>query len=196
MSQDYVPIDLDILKSRKMTTGVQSTMIEFAGRTWNFVDLGGQRSERKKWSRCFENVNAIMFVASLSAYDQVLIEDNTKVSSILIQNRLEEAVELFYACLESEWFKQSVFILFLNKKDIFGSKLQESPLGLKYPDYTGGSDQMAARKFILDMFMSKNKTLKRKVYPYYTCATDSSNILLVIRSVNAAIVDRFLQKYL
>lgn len=38
-------------------------------------DVGGQRSERKKWIHCFENVTAILFVVAISGYDQCLIED-------------------------------------------------------------------------------------------------------------------------
>lgn len=42
-------------------------------------DVGGQRSERKKWIHCFENVTAIIFLVAISEYDQVLIEDETVV---------------------------------------------------------------------------------------------------------------------
>lgn len=41
--------------------------------------MGGQRSERKKWIHCFEDVTAIIFCVAMSEYDQVLIEDETTV---------------------------------------------------------------------------------------------------------------------
>lgn len=44
-------------------------------------DVGGQRSERKKWVHCFEGVHCLMFVAALSGYDQCLVEDKTAVSN-------------------------------------------------------------------------------------------------------------------
>ena len=45
-------------------------------------DVGGQRSERRKWIHCFDNATAIIFTAALSGYDQVLAEDKTTVSNI------------------------------------------------------------------------------------------------------------------
>lgn len=45
------------------------------------MDVGGQRSERKKWIHCFENVIALIYLASLSEYDQCLEENNQEVRS-------------------------------------------------------------------------------------------------------------------
>lgn len=44
-------------------------------------DVGGQRSERKKWIHCFENVTSIIFCVALSEYDQVLLEASDQVCS-------------------------------------------------------------------------------------------------------------------
>ena len=45
-------------------------------------DVGGQRSERRKWIHCFDNVEAIIFITAISEYDQVLFEDETTVHKI------------------------------------------------------------------------------------------------------------------
>jgi guanine nucleotide-binding protein G(i) subunit alpha len=42
-------------------------------------DVGGQRSERKKWIHCFESVTSIIFCTALSEYDQVLLEEKSQV---------------------------------------------------------------------------------------------------------------------
>lgn len=47
-------------------------------------DVGGQRSERKKWIHCFEGVTAIIFCVALSDYDLVLAEDEEMVSNSCI----------------------------------------------------------------------------------------------------------------
>ena len=45
-------------------------------------DVGGQRSERKKWIHCFENVTSIIFCVALSEYDQVLLEESNQVGHL------------------------------------------------------------------------------------------------------------------
>jgi len=52
------------------------------------VDVGGQRSERRKWIHCFDDVKAIIFLVSLPGYNQVLFEDAG-------MNRMHESLNLF-----------------------------------------------------------------------------------------------------
>lgn len=49
---------------------------------YKVFDVGGQRSERKKWIHCFENVTAIIFLVAISEYDQLLYEDQNVVCSV------------------------------------------------------------------------------------------------------------------
>ena len=51
----------------------------FTDRLRSMFDVGGQRSERKKWIHCFENVTSIIFCVALSEYDQVLLEESSQV---------------------------------------------------------------------------------------------------------------------
>jgi guanine nucleotide-binding protein subunit alpha len=76
----YVPTDQDVLRSRVKTTGITETTFVIGDLTYRMFDVGGQRSERKKWIHCFENVTSILFLVAISEYDQVLIEDETVVS--------------------------------------------------------------------------------------------------------------------
>lgn len=79
--QNYLPTDQDVLRSRVKTTGITETTFVISNLTYRMFDVGGQRSERKKWIHCFENVTAIIFLIAISEYDQVLIEDETVVST-------------------------------------------------------------------------------------------------------------------
>lgn len=48
----------------------------------HMFDVGGQRSERKKWIHCFEAVTSIIFCVALSEYDQGLLEAKNTVGCV------------------------------------------------------------------------------------------------------------------
>jgi len=95
-------------------------------------DVGGQRSERRKWIHCFESVTSIIFCTALSEYDQVLLEEKNQVRAVrlgltflmlVLQNRMTESLALFESVINSRWFLRTSIILFLNKIDVFKVKL-------------------------------------------------------------------------
>jgi guanine nucleotide-binding protein G(i) subunit alpha len=185
MKTDYQPTDMDIIVSRQKTTGVTEVKAQFQQKNLIMIDVGGQRSERKKWIHCFENVNAIIFVASLTSYHQVLIEDEKT-------SRIAEALNLFEFVLECKWFTNTLIILFMNKKDLFQKALTLNPLEDYFPDYQHGSEYKKARKHILQLFLQKNKN-KRLIYPFFTCATDTKNVGIIIDAVNESIITNSLR---
>ena len=63
----------------------------------HLVDVGGQRSERRKWIHCFESVTSIIFCVALSEYDQTLLEDPS-------QNRMAESLVLFESVINSRTY--------------------------------------------------------------------------------------------
>ena len=67
----FNPDDQDILRTRVRTTGIIEINFTLKGMNFRVFDVGGQRSERKKWIHCFEDVTAIIFIVALSEYDQV-----------------------------------------------------------------------------------------------------------------------------
>ncbi|KAF9080062.1 Guanine nucleotide-binding protein alpha-2 subunit, partial [Mortierella sp. AM989] len=126
----YTPDDADILRCRVKTTGITETTFYIGSLTYRMLDVGGQRSERKKWIHCFEGVTAVLFLAAISAYDQCLVEDKDS-------NQMEEAMMLFDQICNSQWFVDTSMILFLNKTDIFCKKIQYSSIRAYLPDYDG-----------------------------------------------------------
>lgn len=125
-----MPNDQDVLRSRVKTTGITETTFIIQDLTYRMFDVGGQRSERKKWIHCFENVTTILFLVAISEYDQLLFEDETV-------NRMQEALTLFDSICNSRWFVKTSIILFLNKIDRFKEKLPVSPMQNYFPDYEG-----------------------------------------------------------
>eukprot|EP00158_Paraphelidium_tribonemae_P003071 Partr_v1_DN25876_c1_g1_i2_m2864 putative Guanine nucleotide binding protein (G protein) alpha len=182
----YSPTDQDILFSRVKTTGITETTFKIDQLLYRMFDVGGQRSERKKWIHCFENVTAVIFMAAISEYDQVLIEDETV-------NRIQEALGLFDSICNSKWFATTSMILFLNKIDLFKDKISRSPLSEFFPDFTGGEDYEKASSFLLNKFIELNKSPQTKqIYAHFTCATDTAQIKFVM----AAVTDIIIQKNL
>ena len=194
---DYLPNDQDVLRSRVKTTGITETTFIIGELTYRMFDVGGQRSERKKWIHCFENVTTILFLVAISEYDQLLFEDETV-------NRMQEALTLFDSICNSRWFVKTSIILFLNKIDRFKEKLPVSPMKNYFPDYEGklnqngsngwnhqksniaegGSDYAAACDYILNRFVSLNQHETKQIYTHFTCATDTTQIRFVMAAVN------------
>ncbi|XP_013861966.1 guanine nucleotide-binding protein subunit alpha-11 [Austrofundulus limnaeus] len=77
----YVPTQQDVLRVRVPTTGITEYPFDLESSVFRIVDVGGQRSERRKWIHCFEKVTSIMFLVALSEYDQVLAESSNEVRS-------------------------------------------------------------------------------------------------------------------
>lgn len=78
---NWMPDNQDMLHARLRTTGITETLFEMREINFRMMDVGGQRSERKKWIHCFEGVQCLLFMVALSGYDQCLVEDQNAVSS-------------------------------------------------------------------------------------------------------------------
>ncbi|VDM65944.1 unnamed protein product [Strongylus vulgaris] len=149
-------------------------------------DVGGQRSERKKWIHCFEDVNAIIFIAAISEYDQVLFEDETT-------NRMVESMRLFESICNSRWFINTSMILFLNKKDLFAEKIQRTNITVAFPDYKGAQNYDEATAFIEEKFEALNANPEKTIYMHQTCATDTNQVQMILDSVIDMIIQANLQ---
>lgn len=181
----YMPTQDDILRARIKTTGIYETKFRLGSHLIHMYDVGGQRSERKKWIHCFENVTLIIFCVALSEYDQVLLEEKK-------ENRMNESLVLFDSIINSRWFVRTSVVLFLNKIDVFTEKLPLSPLENQFPDYKGGNDINKGAKYILWRFTQKNRA-GLNIYPHLTQATDTSNIRLVFAAIKETILQNALQ---
>jgi len=195
--EDFLPTEEDSVMARIRTTGIVVTQLEQKiakededepdQLVFKVVDVGGQRNERKKWIHCFENVTAVLFVAAISEYDQVLYEDENT-------NRMVEALNLFEEICNSRWFRETSMILFLNKRDLFAEKIKKVPLSKYFPDYSGDNSFEAAAEFLQEQFESKNRNPDKQVYTHITCATDTGNIAAVFNAVKDIIIRKSLNE--
>jgi GTPase SAR1 family protein len=177
----YEPTDDDILRVRVRTTGIIEMPFTVNDVPFRLFDVGGQRTERRKWIHCFENTNAVIFVASLSEYDQVLFEDNST-------NRIHEALKLFNETCNSTYFANTALLLFLNKRDLFMTKIKHTTIESCFPDYCGNNSYEDSIDYITKQFLAKNTSEIRNVYVHVTCATDKNNIAFVFDAVKDAVL--------
>ncbi|XP_034249118.1 guanine nucleotide-binding protein G(q) subunit alpha isoform X1 [Thrips palmi] len=186
---NYLPNEQDILRVRVPTTGIIEYPFDLEEIRFRMVDVGGQRSERRKWIHCFENVTSIIFLVALSEYDQILFESEN-------ENRMEESKALFKTIITYPWFQHSSVILFLNKKDLLEEKILQSHLVDYFPEYDGPQkDAIAAREYILRMFVELNPDTEKIIYSHFTCATDTENIRFVFAAVKDTILQSNLKEY-
>lgn len=182
-----------------------------------FVDVGGQRSERRKWINCFENVTSLLFVTSLSDYDLTMSPEELKATNSLHLgeiNRMKDSLDLFNTIInwkkieyrrkwtngnrdlltqktlieETLLFKDVSIILFLNKQDLFEKKFPQSSLKYCFEHYNEACTLDQAKEFIAYQFLACAKD-RKDIYWHYTCALDTKNIEAVIAVVRDSILN-------
>jgi GTPase SAR1 family protein len=185
---DFHPTTADVLAARRKTTGIVETTFVVQRVKFTLVDVGGQRSERKKWLHCFGSVTAVIFLTAINEFDMYLEED-------LKTNRLVESLKLWTALTSSQFFKQTPFILFLNKSDIFQEKIQRIPLKTVFSDYAA----YAASPECKDMnefekgwrYISKQYSshfVGCIFYAHLTCAVDTEACSKIFASVRETLL--------
>ena len=126
ISRLFVASEIDILRCRVKTIGMNEIFFNYRDMKFTVVDVGGQRSERRKWVharnaqklpgkwknfklrresiyfefKCFANVHAIIFVVAIGTYDTCLDENRTV-------NKMSEALKLFSSVCNNVWFRHT-----------------------------------------------------------------------------------------
>lgn len=184
-SPKFKPTEQDILISRVRTTQATVERFMIGGIEFEVYDVGGQRSERRKWINCFDNVDAVIFVAALSEYDQTLAEAKK-------QNRMVEALTLFESLVKNAHFTDTSIMLFLNKKDIFGEKIMYSGIADSpyFSDYAGPKRDFdhGVLYFIQKFEEHLEEDEFNDSFIHVTCATDTNNMEFVLDSSKTIIM--------
>lgn len=211
---DYNPSEQDILRCRVLTSGIFETKFRVDRVKFHMFDVGGQRDERRKWIQCFNDVTAIIFVASSSSYNMVLREDPS-------QNRLKESLDLFRSIWNNRWLRTISVILFLNKQDLLEEKIVSGKSKLEdyFPEFVHYMlppesqqeiDQGAEREFTRAKYFIRDNFLQisqqpssgdskqhsaHHCYPHFTCAVDTENIRRVFNDCRDIIQRVHLRMY-
>eukprot|EP00485_Elphidium_margaritaceum_P019148 CAMPEP_0202729514 /NCGR_PEP_ID=MMETSP1385-20130828/186168_1 /ASSEMBLY_ACC=CAM_ASM_000861 /TAXON_ID=933848 /ORGANISM="Elphidium margaritaceum" /LENGTH=414 /DNA_ID=CAMNT_0049395779 /DNA_START=121 /DNA_END=1366 /DNA_ORIENTATION=+ len=199
----YVPSFEDYLRIRTRSTGFSQTKLianidRFGQHIFEFTDVGGQRSERKKWMRfIYEDINAVLYVIAISDYDLKLFEDNKT-------NRLVEAINLFKTIMiKGKFFGGKSVLLFFNKYDLFKKKIKEVPITVAFDDFPSNemnpNDEDDVVRFVagkfLQVFEDQNVTLAGPLHILRTTALDTDNIDKVFKDITLDLVKQNLRNY-
>ncbi|KAF7333724.1 hypothetical protein MVEN_02328800 [Mycena venus] len=202
----YVPTDDHILRARLKTLGVSEHRMHLTDpyngitREFRFFDVGGQRSmvrflaehiisfecansedKRARWVPYFDDVEAIIFLAPISAFDQNLAEDRSV-------NRLADSVELWTAITSNQLLQKTNIVLFLNKIDILQAKLAS---GIRFADFlpTYGlrpNDYDSVSKYLRKQFngiMKRSSPSPRIFYCHLTHVTDPKSTAYILAGI-------------
>jgi len=192
---DYIPSTDDILHARIQTMGVAEHIfdVDLHGKsvTWHLYDVGGARGQRHTWVPYFDDANAIIFVAPVSAFDQYLEEDPRT-------NRIDDSLQLFTQICSNALLKNVHLVLFLNKTDILRSKLDT---GLKVRKYiTSFGERSNDYETVIQYFRAhflqvhrRNNENRRVLYTHFTSVVDTKATQRIIGNVRDSIFRGYLQ---
>lgn len=140
-----LPTERDILTARSRTTGQSQITIPLNKKqVVKFIDVGGQKSERRRWNQVVQHPTAIVFFASLADFNLFSYSSTKKTI-------LNESIELWSEIVQE--YSNTLFILALNKVDIFSEKIKMYDFKKYYPDFEGDPERTyETSKYIEQLF--------------------------------------------
>ncbi|KAJ7028973.1 G-protein alpha subunit [Mycena alexandri] len=195
-TRTYVPSDNDVVRARLRTLGIQEWRItleqsDHFGAEWIIYDVGGSRSMRHAWLPYFDAVNAIIFLAPISCFDERLAEDPSV-------NRLEDTLLLWKAIVSSPLLGKVSLVVFLNKCDLLKRKLQSGVQVNKYLISFGNRENEVGTvvKYLKDKFkdiLRADASQPRTTYLYATSVTDTKATAATLAIVRDGIIREHLK---
>ncbi|KAI9457117.1 G-alpha-domain-containing protein [Lactarius psammicola] len=192
----YEPTDDDVVRARLRTMGVQEYRFLFetgqeAGHEWIFYDVSGSRSHRGSWHPYFMDVQAIIFLAPISVFDE-------KIEGEGGLNRLEDSIKFWTTICRSKLLAKVELVLFLNKCDILERKLARGVSMRRYISTYGdrANDMPTASKYLRKQFQEiarRHSPEPRRVYTFLTTAIDTRAMADTLGTIRASIVNENLQ---
>ena len=148
LSDDFVPNEIDILRTRDSTMTSSNEVIQTdANYSIRIYDLGGYKFQRAKWAAQISAVkcDACIYVHSLACYDQ-------KVDDDAATNQMAESIKVYSEFANLDSLKHVPVVLILNKKDLLAEKLKYSNFKDHVPDFQGDSKNQSV---VIDYIKSK-----------------------------------------
>jgi guanine nucleotide-binding protein subunit alpha len=194
-TKSYKPSNDDVVRARLRTLGVQEHHFTFeegkhVGTEWHIYDVGGSRSSRASWAPFFDDMDAIIFLAPVSVFDEKLLEDGRV-------NRLQDSYELWKQVMTNKVLVRTQVILFLNKYDLLVKKLKR---GVRIGDFISSYAERentpeAAVKYFEAHFKEvhrRHSPSDRALYIHVTSVIDTKSTTTTLTMVEDGILRRHL----
>ncbi|KAL8817059.1 MAG: hypothetical protein Q9223_004040 [Gallowayella weberi] len=163
------------------TIGLYKSNIRVKPFEYEIIDVGGTRSVRKKWLRCLEGLDHVIYVADLNGYCQNLEEDPN-------MNQMLESLHVFEGITRSPHVQNIPVFLFLNKADLFEKTIVNHPISNVFPDYIGGVDYWKACRYMADLFNRHDQRPPGKLHCYVVDSLDTAAFQNAWRQVQEKII--------
>ncbi|KAH9017575.1 guanine nucleotide binding protein, alpha subunit [Lactarius hengduanensis] len=193
-TRDYEPSDNDVIRARLRTLGVQeySFWVEQTGHEWLMYDVGGTRSSRAHWYPYFDDMEAIIFLAPISSFDERLREDRRV-------NRLEDTYMLWQTLCSLQMLSKTQIILFLNKCDLLEQKLRAGVrVRTHVPSFGNRSNDVdTVKKYFQSHFKEiakQHSPEPRRFYVHLTSVIDTRSTAATLRTVEDGILRASLRR--
>ncbi|KAJ7633463.1 guanine nucleotide binding protein, alpha subunit [Mycena polygramma] len=182
---DYTPSIDDVLHVRLQTVGVIEHSLKVntvsGSYIWKIYDVGGTRSQRPAWCSYFDDVNALIFLAPISAFDQYLEEDP-------LTNRIHDSLQLLTSICSNKLLRNAQLVLLLNKTDILRKKLEAGVQIREYITSYGNrpNNFSTAAEYFRSHFLAAHKkkdAFQRRLYVHFTTMLDVQATQIIITSV-------------
>ncbi|KAJ3437396.1 guanine nucleotide-binding protein g(o) subunit alpha [Anaeramoeba flamelloides] len=173
-SPNFKPTNEDIVLFRIPTTGIVKINFHSQDTKWEIIDVGGQRSERRKWIHHFQDVNLVFFIIAINEFNKKLDEDQTI-------NRMNESITLCKNILNNKYFKKTDCSLVFTKTDLLKRSLQKTEFKRYYSKYDGENNYEQVSEYIQKLFIKTiKKKNKRQVSSHLICATENNEVEKII----------------
>ncbi|KAK2464826.1 hypothetical protein APHAL10511_003244 [Amanita phalloides] len=209
-SCNYQPTDDDVVQARLRTLGVQksnffwthdtgsaprnnppNTIAYTAGHECRLYEVGGIRNSLAAWYPFFDDVDAIIFLAPVSPFDERLAEDNRV-------NCLEDSFRLWRSVCANKLFARTQLILLLNKYDLLQAKLRR---GVRIRDSVPSfgdrkNDLPTALRYFQHHFREiatqSSSTTRRNIFIHVTSAIDTKTVATILTAVKECVIHKHL----
>jgi GTPase SAR1 family protein len=197
-SEDYVPERQDMVLSRRRTTGITEHTYVVDDSAFTIIDVGGQRSERRKWVQFFADVHCIVFFVSVIGFCKVLFEDRNTF-------QMKESLELFSSTfrvpapqtgprVDNDWqdyvFETTPIHVVFNKLDMLAPCLEKYALSACFPAYKGPNAQASVLRFLQQTFADRVVSIRSPPDTHFISAANSDDVQELFTKLSTFLVEK------